>query len=405
MRWIVRIGGILLGLVLLAVGTLALIPSEKIANIAVGQFNTLTGRTLTLTGAVRPSIWPQLGVKTGPVSMSNADWSDEGPMLQAEGLTIAVDLSALIAGEVRITAIEAITPRIVLERSANGEENWVFGGPSGGTVTTETPGVGSPFTLDRATISDGAITYIDHGARTRHALTAISGTVQIPSYTGPADLQIAASLNGQSFTADTTISAFQDFLDGRLVDLDLTLQASDARIAFDGRAGTQPLMAEGQLDADLGNLTAIAALAGIERPALPQGLGAEQIAITGAVTLTPETSVHLRGGTVTLDTNTFNTEMDLSTAGEKPSLAAQIRAGALNLAALAGESTGTATPATGWSRDPIDASALNLLDATIAFTADSIDLGTATLGPTQTVMTLDRGRAVFDIARVTAYQG
>ena len=87
------------------------------------------------SGSVRPSIWPQLGVKTGPVSLSNADWSDQGPMLQAEGLAISVDLAALIGGEVKITGIEAIAPRILLERSAKGQENWVFGGSNGGDVT------------------------------------------------------------------------------------------------------------------------------------------------------------------------------------------------------------------------------------------------------------------------------
>jgi len=142
MRWIVRVIGAMLILVLLSVGALFLIPAEKIAGIAVGKFNSLTGRQLVILGSVRPSIWPQLGVRTGPVTLSNAAWSDAGPMLQAEGLSISIDMAALIGGDVRITGIEAMAPQILLERSAAGEENWVFGGASGGTVTTETPGVG-----------------------------------------------------------------------------------------------------------------------------------------------------------------------------------------------------------------------------------------------------------------------
>ena len=63
-------------------------------------------------------------------------------MMQAEALAISIDMAALMAGEVKITGVEAINPRIVLERSAKGAENWVFGGGGAGGVdrlTAELP--------------------------------------------------------------------------------------------------------------------------------------------------------------------------------------------------------------------------------------------------------------------------
>lgn len=393
-------------LVLLSVGALFLIPAEKIAGIAVGKFNTLTGRQLVITGSVRPSIWPQLGVKTGPVSMSNADWSDRGPMLQAEGLAISIDMAALIGGEVRITGIEAISPQILLERNADGAENWVFGGASGGTVTTETPGVGAPFSLDRAVVTGGSATFIDHSAGQTFALTDIGAEVAIPDYTGPSTIALSAVMNGQAFDATVKIGAFKDFLDGRLVDLGLGLTAGAAEIRFDGRAGYLLPSAEGQLTAELADLKAIAALAGIAAPGLPQGLGAKEVALKGAVTLTQAASLHLREAEITLDGNRLAAEVDLTTAGDRPNLSAQITAGALDLTALAsggGAEGGAAT--TGWPRDVIDASGLNALDATIALTAASVDLGAARLGGVQALATIDRGRAVFDLRRIEAYGG
>ena len=148
----------------LAVTAVFLIPAEKIAGLAVSKFNALTGRDLIIDGSVRPSFWPHLGVKTGPVSISNADWSDEGLMLRAEGLAISIDIAALIGGEVKIIGVEAISPKIILERSADGQENWVFGGAGGGTVTPDTPGVGAPFTLDVGQVSGGSLVFIDHAA-------------------------------------------------------------------------------------------------------------------------------------------------------------------------------------------------------------------------------------------------
>ena len=101
MRWIVRSVFAVLLLVVLAVGALFLIPAEKIAGGAVAKFNALTGRELVLSGSVRPSVWPVLGVKTGPVSISNAEWSDQGPMLQAEGLAIVYGDQMRGRGKVR----------------------------------------------------------------------------------------------------------------------------------------------------------------------------------------------------------------------------------------------------------------------------------------------------------------
>ncbi len=408
MRWILRLVMALVVLVLFAVGSLFLIPAERIAGIAVQKFNALTGRELVIEGSVRPSFWPQLGVRTGAVRISNADWSQEGPMMQAEGLSIAIDMAALIGGEVKITGVEAIAPRIVLERAKDGRENWVFGGAGGGEVTTATPGVGKPFTLDKAVISGGAVTFIDHKAGSRVALSDISGTVSIPDYNGEAKLSLSAVKEGQPFTAEVTLGAFRNFLDGKVGPLALDLRAGAARVGFDGRAGWGPLAAEGTVDAKLGTLAEVAKLAGVAAPALPKGLGAESVALSGKLTVTEKASVHLRGGTVVLDGTTLATDADLTTAGDRPKLSAKITAGALDLRGLTGTEGGGAeggAKASGWPKDRIDVSALGTMDAAVAITADSADLGLAKLGAAQVMITIDRARAVFDIRRIAAYDG
>lgn len=405
MRWIVRSVMALVVVLILGVGAVFLIPAEKIAGLAVSKFNALTGRQLVIDGSVRPSFWPNLGVKTGPVSISNADWSDEGPMLRAEGLAISIDMAALIGGEVKIIGVEAIAPRIVLERSAKGEENWVFGGPGGGSVTTDTPGVGAPFTLDSGKVSDGSLVFIDHGANRRTELSGIDATVAIPDYIGEARLDMTAVINGQAFGLAATVGAFQKFLDGRVVPMDVKLTAGAADVAFKGRAGRAPLEAEGDLVADLGDLAAITALAGGQAAALPDGLGARSVTVAGAVTVTADAAVFLRGGKVGLDGNALAVDADIATGGVRPKLTATVTAGALALPAAPEGGTAGGAAAAGWPRDAIDASGLGSLDAEVAITADSLDLGLIKFGPTQMLVTVDRARAVFDIRKVVAYQG
>ncbi len=408
MRWIVRSVMALVLLAVLGVGAVFMIPAERIAGLAVSKFNALTGRQLVLSGSVRPSVWPRLGVKTGPVSMSNAAWSEEGPMLQAEGLEISVDMAALMGGVVKIIGIEAIAPRILLERSAEGQENWMFGGSGGGEVTTATPGVGQPFTMDKAVFSGGTLTLIDHGAGTRVALSQIEATLAIPDYVGAAQMDLAAVMNGQAFTAAMSVGAFQKFLDGRVVPMDLTLRAGGADLEFKGRAGYAPLEAEGDLTANLADLAAVAALAGAQAPGLPEGMGARDVRVSGAVTVTAQASVHLRGGSVVLDANRFAMDADLTTSGTRPKLAATVTAAALDLAGLAGGQgggSGGGAKATGWPREPIDVSGLAALDAVVSLSADSLDLGLAKLGATRALVTVERGRAVFDLRKVAAYNG
>jgi AsmA protein len=407
MRWIIRsvIAVVLLAIVL--VGSVFLIPAEKVAGIAVAKFNALTGRELVISGAVRPSIWPQLGVTTGPISISNAAWSKEGPMVQAEGLSISLDLAALIGGDVKITGVEAINPKIVLERSAKGAENWVFGGEAGGTVSAATPGVGQPFTLDKASVSGGALVFADHAAGVRFEVSGIEATAAIPRYTGPATIDMAAVMNGQSFTLTGKVGAFQDFLDGKLVDSDLKLIAGAAEVGFKGTAGLGP-EAKGTLSADLGDLAAISALAGMAAPKLPEGLGASDVQVAGAVTLTTAGSLHLRAGAVVLDGNKLAMDADLVTAGERAKLSAKVSAAALDLAGVSGGQGGGESggvQAAGWPTDKIDVSGLSGLDAVVALTADSIDLGMVKFGASQIVLTNDRSRLVAELRKVSAYEG
>ncbi|OZA10869.1 MAG: hypothetical protein B7Y02_09770, partial [Rhodobacterales bacterium 17-64-5] len=59
----------------------------------------------------------------------------------------------------------------------------------------------------------------------------------------------------------------------------------------------------------------------------------------------------------------------------------------------------------GWSNAAIDVSGLAALDAEIALSAPSVDLGGLKLGETRVLVTLDRARAVIDLRQVAAYGG
>ncbi|TCO73922.1 AsmA family protein [Rhodovulum euryhalinum] len=413
MRWIIRLVLAVLVLAGLMVGGVFLLPADKVAALVQDQVRAATGRELTMSGRLTPSLWPEIGVATGPVTLSNADWSDAGPMLSAEGLSIGIDIKALIGGDIAIREIVAQSPRIVLERAADGQANWVFAGEApapGGAAAAGKDRSARAVTLDLGRISDGTVSYIDHATGTRTELAGLDATVALPAHDGPADLSLSATLNGQRLTAAARVARFADALGGGVSGVTVEAALGGARLLFDGRAGLSPLAADGALDADLSDLAGFFAALGQPAPDLPEVIG-RRLGVAGKVTYAPEGSVHLREATIRQDENVLRGAADL-TFGDRPRLAGQFTAGALDLSALtagggdgASRSVGDSAGAGGWSTAPIDVSALGALDAEIALAAESIDLGTVSLGPTRAVATLTDRRLVVDLHDVQGYGG
>lgn len=406
MRWLFRIFFGLAALAIFAVAALFLLPADRIAKLATDQFKAATGRAMTIEGDVRPTLWPELGVTTGRVTVANADWSENGPMLDAKNLRIGVNLAALFSREIRITRVEAEAPAILLERGGDGRANWDLSDGAAAPAAGSTARRAKLLSLDEAVIDGARITYLDHASGGRTELADLDAVLNLPDFDGPADIRLTAAMNGRPVSLTGRIDGFARFLSGVEVPVTATAKAGGSSVDFDGRAGLTPLAAGGRIDADLSDRAAVFGLAGLAAPDVPPGLG-RTMRVTGDVTLTDAGRVTLRGGTIRLDRNVLSGAVDV-TAGERPKVTADLTGGALDFAALAsdgGGDAGAGAQPAGWSRDPIDVSGLQAVDAQIRLAADSIDLGLAQLGRTRTLTTLEAGRAVTEIAEVAAYGG
>ena len=139
MKWILRIIGAVLLLIVVAVGALFFLPADRIAKIATDQMRIMTGRDVSISGEVSMTFWPVLGVSAGELEVGNAEWATQGPMLTAEKAAIGINAAALLRGEIQITHIEAVAPTIRLEQKADGRASWQFTDATGeATIETET---------------------------------------------------------------------------------------------------------------------------------------------------------------------------------------------------------------------------------------------------------------------------
>lgn len=420
MRWFYRILSAIAVVLVLGFLTLALMPKDRIAALATSEFARLTGRQLQIEGGVSASFWPVIGVETGPVSIANADWSDQGPLLRADSMAIGVDPVALWNGSLRITRLDLIRPDLVLERAADGTGNWAVA-PSAApadaapVVAAKEGSQAMPVILEGATFRDGRIRWIDHGSDRVVELTDVSGEARFPGLAEPADLSLSATLGAQEVRAEMRLAGLAPLLTGQSVPLTLTASAGEASLSFDGGATLGPLALSGALKADLADLAAVSALAGLPSPALPEGWGARSVQVSARVALDAAATLRLDGATITLDDRQITGDLVLAQGEARPRLTGRIRTGALALgaapaapagAALSGGTAPASAPAAqGWSNASIDASGLGILDADLAFVTDALTLGPLRLGAVDGTLTLDRSRAVLTLPRVAAYGG
>ncbi len=414
MRWIYRLIGLIVVLIVIAVGALFLIPSDRIAAVATRQFEAATGRAMTISGPVRPTLWPRLGVRIEGVALANVAGSDAGAMLSAQSVEVGVGLSALMGGALAIETFEINSPRIVLERDANGQGNWVFGGLGGADaapVSASDPaapqsgGALSGVTLDRAVITDASLRYVDHAAGTDITIEGVDITLTMPQAGGPADLTLAIRRGGSEGRLNARVGSVTALLGGEVTTISATVTADGLDAGFEGRAGLEPLAAEGQVTLRGSQLAPALALAGITGTE-PLPAAARPLSLSGRVTLAPEGSVHLREGVVGVGSNRISAALDLITSGERPNLSGEISADRLDLSGfLAGGESTPPSSGGGWPTERIDASALGLMDARIGLQLGPVITGFGDLDRVRGTLVIDRARAVLTLAEMRAFEG
>ena len=407
MRWIIGAGLGLAVLIVLGFGLLAMVPAERVAALVAAEFETSTGQKLTLTGEVRPRLWPGLGVTTGPVSIANADWAEsDAPLFAAEALSVGISFSALLGGEVRITGLTVDSPAITLERSAEGQENWVFATATDASAKTVPPSV-TGLTLDRATITGGSLRFIDRKGGRVIRLDGLDAALSVPDASGPFTLVATGLAGGHDVTLDLTGEVFSAFLAGRVVPLTVALAAGGSTLGFDGRAGIDPLIAEGSLKADLSDLPALSAAIGMALTAPASGLGQDRLTLAGQMTMDGTGAIFLRGADIVADGNALKGDFDFRPGTERPKLLGQVTAGPITIGTRAsGEAGGeNGGGVNGWPDAEIDVSALGAMDMELSLATPSMDLGALRLGKTRVLITVDRARAVVALQQVAGYGG
>ncbi|WP_164658234.1 AsmA family protein [Tropicibacter sp. Alg240-R139] len=413
MVWLVRIGVILIVVVVLIAGVLALLPGDKIASLVADQIRAQTGRDVDFGKDVKVTLWPVLGIETGAITVGNADWASDTPMLTADALSIGVAASPLLSGEVQIERVIAQNPVLRLEESG-GRQNWIFTTASGAKAsadggTSSTPSIDAfGVTLERLELRNARMVHVKDG-QTDLDFDGVTLKARWPNPTAPLEVEAALAVGEDAIDVAMTLPDLPGFAAGRVTDMSFTMTAPETTVRYRGKVSRTGEIA-GQ--ASLVSKDTALMLAAFGQPGvnLPQGLG-RVAQVSAQITYTHDGKLALRELKAALDQNSFAGSADLLVS-DPPQITARLWIGTLDLAGLGGISThgsdsgdGAAAAADGWSTVPIDVSALALANGSIRLTADMIKTSDLTLGSSDLTLTLDRSRAVLKLSPVSVFGG
>ena len=150
----------------------------------------------------------------------NVPGSKNPNMVEVKTVTVKPSLGALLTGNVEVSEVTLVEPKIVLEINAEGKPNWEFT-PSVAEAKPAAPKPASPkpLSLGRLTIDNGTLIFSDSKAGLSVVAEKANFSASVRSLDGPYSIAGSATINGAPLKLDLSVGA--KAADGHAVDLAL----------------------------------------------------------------------------------------------------------------------------------------------------------------------------------------
>lgn len=353
-----------------------------------------TGRELAINGELSFTYWPQIGVKMEAVQFSNARWSNTPNMLDAEALTVALEVLPLLRKEVVVREVSLIRPTITLEVTKDGSANWQFatiGEPV--QLASNEPAAAAPkkaplekLAIDQLHIEDGTVHYI--APDRKETISKLMLDAAIPAFDKAATLSLDGHWHDGAVSADITLTSLETVMQQRPAQLKAAINGPAFTVRYNGTLQhSDSIRYQGNLDLQSSKLADTIEWA---TGKAPEGTLPGKVMLKSPVEGTEKT-LTLSQMTLDVDALKLAGKSTIDWSGTKPKLTLDWTSEHLDLTPFMPKEQASlpwlpaliasahAAPTEGWSTDPIDLSALNAVNATIALktprlTAKQFDL-------------------------------
>lgn len=435
LKWTIIAGGSLAAALVLAVVLLpSMIEVERYRPLIERELSRAAGRPVRLSGELSLSIFPWIGVETGPVSVDNPEGFGEPRLISVEAAEIRVAALPLLRRAVEVKRFVLRSPEIALERTAEGRANWENLGPAETAPESESPGAPeadapepggaesppapddfgggkaiSDLAVDELAITGGKLVWIDAAAGERREVTGLDLRVENLSFDQAISLAVSAQLDGRPVAANGEVGPLGNPPGSGTIPFSLAVQALDeieAEISGEVANPTAAPSANLSISVSPFSPRNVFERLSLDFPvstADPEALN--RVALSGQFQGGPE-SFTLSGGVLELDGARIDFSANLKSRAPLQ-LAAGLEADALDVVRYlppesaggpaAGESPGK-TPSKTDSAPAPDLSALEAAVLDLSFTAGRLTLPELTLTDAGFQLSGEKGRFDLDLS-------
>lgn len=148
-RWPWIVGGIAVLFLLIALIAPMFINVDKYRPEIASAISNATGRQVTL-GAIHARLLPSVAVVVDGFQLGNPKGFAAGNLISVEQIRGGLTLTALLHGDIHVTSIKLVNPKLALMEDENGQTNYTFPAEIGASGGAPAPGAAksSSFSMD-----------------------------------------------------------------------------------------------------------------------------------------------------------------------------------------------------------------------------------------------------------------
>jgi uncharacterized protein involved in outer membrane biogenesis/HPt (histidine-containing phosphotransfer) domain-containing protein len=373
---------------------------EAWGQIITAEVEAATGRRLTINGELGLGFSLTPTVIANDVALANMATGSRPEMIIVRRLEVQFELLPLLEGEVRIKRLVLVGGDILLERDPKGRANWQFGETDNSDratvgVTAAAPSTKSALpSVSDLVFQDTQFTYRGGGSGESHSLLLNRLSARADSGVDPITIEIAGSVNSQSFTFAGRMGPGQALLRNAATTLDLAGEIAGNALSVKGQLA-QPLDAKGlqlSISAVGPTLASLGPAFGINLP----NLGPYEFAATVS---DPNEAYRFDALKARLNQSNIAGELAVRLDGLRPRLDGQLTSTLLDLADFAERGGDGASAASDdgrlFSNAPLPVHLLAAADGAVRLTADRFVAGRFALQATAVDVSLADGRLDF----------
>ncbi len=399
-----------IAMAIMAVAVIGALPLVLPTDFAVQQLvqavKAATGRTLTVSGAPRIVLWPELSIEADDAVLSNPPGLYHGQLAAIPRLRLKIDARSLLARRLEVKQLTLVNPRITLVSDGEGRANWAFAGAGSSGAAAATYGqLLDSIASAPIRIENGVVRFVDERTGRTISLTGADLMASFGRSDSPFAVHGYVLWNGQRVSM-TLFVKDPARIPGQGSPIDLTLDSPLLKFSFSGRA---VLNREASLSgtAELSS-TSLRELSGWTGFRLGSGRGLGAFAANGSFDLTNGV-VSLSKTVIALDGMNGQGNIKIDLTGDKPRVTAALGVDRLDMNIYAGiadrRQPSQSANDDDWSDRELDFAPLRALDANLSFAASELRIGGLKTGKANIAAELGGGVLDLTVKDTELYGG